>query len=328
MIIDGVELEAMTLDDVEVQTWYHDGVEVYSAGKLVTYNVDSDVSHSEKVKKGLDCLSPTTFTPEKDGWTFVGWREDTTASSEVLESKVVESEAITLYAVFKKIATVSYNANSGSSAPSSQSATIYYNNGTYNYPTITLASAISRSCYTFNKWCAGSTSGTGYSAGASYSVTGDVTMYATWTFAITSGYSAVAYSPGGTFNNQATFTTEKSDAHDLIYCSSGRVYVRRALSSVTVTISDVYYWATGVPEGSSNNTGYIKLRKNGTVISTGEEKSYPNFTTATSVVVNERVPAAWTGSVKAGDYFDLIYDKSNGYDSTLRANMTIKVNTV
>ena len=90
------EIEYMEHDGVEVQTWTHNGVEVYSAGKMVTYMVDSGISYQEKVKKGQSCLAPTTFTPSKSGWTFAGWREDSTASGSVLSEKVMERSPITL----------------------------------------------------------------------------------------------------------------------------------------------------------------------------------------------------------------------------------------
>ena len=58
--------------------------------------------------------------------------------------------------------TISYNTNGGSTAPSSSTGTAV------NTTTTT---------YTFEKWHAGSTSGTGYAAKASYKPTGNVTMY-------------------------------------------------------------------------------------------------------------------------------------------------------
>ena len=110
---------------------------------------------------------------------------------------------ITLYATWTANKyKVSYNANGGSSTPTAQTVT---------YPnSCTLASAIKRNngavsgysvtynanggsgapgaqtsgnrtvTYTFSKWAAGSTSGTKYSAGATYQPTANVTMYATW----------------------------------------------------------------------------------------------------------------------------------------------------
>ena len=81
---------------------------IWSAGSVVTYKVDTGVEYTEEVDSGATCFAPKTFTPKKDGWTFVGWREDSTASGDVLTNKVMDSEPITLYAVFSKVITANF----------------------------------------------------------------------------------------------------------------------------------------------------------------------------------------------------------------------------
>lgn len=177
-------MESMVYNGTEVQTWIHDGVEVYTAGRMVTYLVDTDVSYQEKVKKGQTCLSPTTFTPSKSGWIFVGWREDGKASGEVLKSKVMANEPITLYAVYKQDITLTYNGNGNTSgSTASQTGTRYYNaSGNLVNASITLrACSYSKTAYGFTKWALGSTSGTQYSAGATVTISANTTMYAVWT---------------------------------------------------------------------------------------------------------------------------------------------------
>ena len=78
---------------------YVDDVQVFSAGNIVTYYVDG-VAYQEEVECGNSCLSPTSFTPTKDGWEFLGWSSSVDSTS-VLESLVMDSDPITLYAVFK-----------------------------------------------------------------------------------------------------------------------------------------------------------------------------------------------------------------------------------
>lgn len=105
---------------------------IYSAGSTVTYYVDSNTSYTEEVDSDASCLNPTAFTPSKSGWTFVGWRENTTASSSVLSSKIMGDEPISLYAVFSKPVTVyTYDGhvNDNDGEPWTQSGTVYYNNG-------------------------------------------------------------------------------------------------------------------------------------------------------------------------------------------------------
>ena len=74
------------------------------------------------------------------------------------------------YAVAVPTATLSYNANGGSSTPASQSGSVG--------DTITLAAAISKSGYSFAGWLIGSTT---YAAGSSYTLAGDATAVAQWT---------------------------------------------------------------------------------------------------------------------------------------------------
>ena len=153
VIHNGIEIESMTHNGVEVQTWTHNGMEVYSAGKMVTYVVDTGTTYQEKVKKGQSCLAPTTFTPTKSGWTFVGWREDKTASGTVLGSKMMEKNPITLYAVFKQAITCyTYN---GSSTRTSTTGTRYYNNGNIVNPSFKL-SQNGMSGWSANGWCTSS----------------------------------------------------------------------------------------------------------------------------------------------------------------------------
>ena len=84
------------------------------------------------------------------------------------------SYSVTIEAIYETLCTVTYNANGGSSTPSSQSVS----SGT----TITLASAITRSGYNFGGW---SIDGEVYGAEASYTVNSSVTATAIWTQYVT-----------------------------------------------------------------------------------------------------------------------------------------------
>lgn len=90
-------------------------------------------------------------------------------SSTPTKSSVVYPNSVTLANAINRTNgsttgySVTYNANGGSGAPSGQ---------TSGNRTVT---------YKFDKWAAGSTSGTKYAAKASYKPTANVTMYATWT---------------------------------------------------------------------------------------------------------------------------------------------------
>lgn len=93
----------------------------------VTYNVDVNDIKTQEYIKGESVLNPN-FTPQKQGWTFVGWKEDTIANGNVLTSKVMEKNEITLYAVYKKEIPIVYNANGATSGSmGTQNIMIYYN---------------------------------------------------------------------------------------------------------------------------------------------------------------------------------------------------------
>jgi uncharacterized repeat protein (TIGR02543 family) len=127
-----VGLSGKTIKEVRAKS----GKVLWKAGAIVTYVVDVGVTKYEEVDTGDSCLTPTTFTPSKSGWTFVGWRKDTTASATVEPSVVMEGEPITLYAVFSKDVCLTFYDGSGASGVNRKAK--YYNNGDALYPSFTL----------------------------------------------------------------------------------------------------------------------------------------------------------------------------------------------
>lgn len=150
-------IKKMNYNGQKVKKWYHDGVRVFTAGNVVTYYVNPSTNYQEEVDSEASCLSPTTFTPELSGYTFVGWREDAVASSEVLSEKIMGDEPISLYAVFKKTFTLSFANNYASGgATNPVSGNRYYNNGNIVNPVVTLpADGYTRRGLTFVKWVLG-----------------------------------------------------------------------------------------------------------------------------------------------------------------------------
>lgn len=170
---------------------YHKGAMVYQSTKSysITYCVDTSDEHTEMVNEGASILNPTTFTPTKSGYTFVGWRSDNSASSDVLVN-IGASQNTTLYAVFSKAITVTYNANGGSGSTSSSTGDMYYNNGNTIGATISLRSSgfTAPTNKTFSQWAMNSASGTKYSAGTSVTLTANATFYAIWEIIVLSNY--------------------------------------------------------------------------------------------------------------------------------------------
>lgn len=155
---------------------------IYPNAGMVTYHVDTNVTYTEEVDIDESILNPSTFTPSKSGWTFVGWRKDTAANGSVLSNEVMTGDDVVLYAVFQQNITLSYNGNGATSgSTANQSGTRYYNNGNASNPSFVLRnSGYSRTGYNFTNWRMGSTSGTAYNAGASVTLSANTTFYASW----------------------------------------------------------------------------------------------------------------------------------------------------
>lgn len=140
---------------------------------------------------------PTT-TPYKSGYSFKGWTK-TQGSSTIHYSPgdpIGDDADVTLYAVWQqnttKTWTITYNANGGSNAPSSQTANVGQSiTVTYSQPT--------RSGHSFLGWStwSGSTSAE-YTGGSSITSSSNMTLYAVWKENQTAQYSLSFNLNGGT----------------------------------------------------------------------------------------------------------------------------------
>lgn len=215
-----------TDDYVLYKKAYTDGVQTYSAGNPVTYYVDTDTSYTEEVDFETSCLAPKTFTPTKDGWTFVGWREDTTASSDVLSEMVMGNEPIALCAVFEQVITLSYDGNgSTSGSTDSQTGKRYYNNGNVANPSFTLrVSEFRKTDCKFTNWAMGSASGTQYAVGDSVTLSESTVFYAVWLLPLSLGGS------GGSVygTTYGIYNDNKTDYLRAFYDSYGGDYSNKA----------------------------------------------------------------------------------------------------
>lgn len=246
VIHNGIEIESMTHNGVEVQTWTHNGMEVYSAGKMVTYVVDTGTTYQEKVKKGQSCLAPTTFTPTKSGWTFVGWREDKTASGTVLGSKMMEKNPITLYAVFKQAITCyTYN---GSSTRTSTTGTRYYNNGNIVNPSFKL-SQNGMSGWSANGWCtsSGATASIAVANGGTVTLSADATYYGRYSQTITLSYNGNGNSGGSTAAQTGTRYYNSGNYSNPSFTIRSNGFSR--------TNASFKNWALGSTSGTRYNAG-------------------------------------------------------------------------
>lgn len=181
------KLKAYLVQDTQsgfkkIYRMYHGSERIYPNAGTVTYHVDTNVIYTEEVDIDESVLNPSTFTPSKSGWTFIGWREDLSANSTVLSNKIMTGDDVDLYAVFRQTITLSYNGNGATGgSTASQTGYRYYNNGNTANPSFILRSnGFTRTNYSFTRWRMGSASGAAYNAGQSVTISGNTTFYAEW----------------------------------------------------------------------------------------------------------------------------------------------------
>lgn len=153
-------------------------VEDYSSQCTISYNANggSGAPSAQTAIVG-EATTLSTTTPTRTGHSFLGWSTSSTATSASYSAggTITPSGDTTLYAVWKlKTYTVSYNANGGSGAPSSQTKT-HGVNLTLSSTEPTWAGRL------FKGWATTSTATSiQYAAGGTYSNDADVTLYAVW----------------------------------------------------------------------------------------------------------------------------------------------------
>ena len=191
------KLKKLNIGNQAVRKAYLGNQLVYSAGNIVTYHVDAGVRYQEEVDEGESCLSPKTFTPQKAGWAFVGWRADATASGDVLAGKVMGDNPVTLYAVFTHPVTVTYY--NGSASASAQMKNRYWNNGNDAPPSFALTQA-ALSGWSARGWSTSTAANGGitYATGAAFTRNSDVTLYGMYQQAVTLSYNGNGATGGST----------------------------------------------------------------------------------------------------------------------------------
>lgn len=135
---------------------------------------------SSQTKWYDESLTLSSTKPTRTGYTFKGWSTSSTATTATWSAggTYTTNASDTLYAVWQaNTYTVSYNANGGSGAPSSQTKT-------YG-KTLTLSNTVpTRTNYNFVGWATSSTATTAsYQAGGSYTKNSAATLYAVWELA-------------------------------------------------------------------------------------------------------------------------------------------------
>ena len=167
----------------------------------------------EHVKIYNNATSGNITTPKAlpaSGYSFRTWSTKTEANAtenQIGENKIVAiSENKVYYASYQKTATITYNANGGSGAPSAQSGTTYMN---YEGSTIPASIKLSttrptRAGYTFAGWKIGNKT---YAAGDTVSIEDSISAVAQWNYAT---YTVYFDANGGTVNTTSKTVTYNS----------------------------------------------------------------------------------------------------------------------
>lgn len=249
-----------------------------NSATLVTYYVDSGVSYTEKVASGKTVLSPTTFTPTKSGYSFLGWREDSVASSDVLVSKTAKGKTLSLYAVFSKdITLTTYNA---SNTPTSTNKAQYYNNTNIVNPTFTM-SETAIGGWTNAGWTNNISSYTAIIAdGATITLSANAEYYSLYTQTITvtyyNGSATPSYATGTRIANVHSASTFQNPTFQLAQAGLSSWTARGWTTSATggesaisygnnvaftrdtnITLYGCYYRTVTITYDGSPGTGYM-----------------------------------------------------------------------
>ena len=163
-------------------------------------NGGSGAPSSQTKSYGVDLILSDTV-PTRDEYTFLGWSTSSTATSASYQpgGTWTLNTSTTLYAVWQyngtetTTYTVSYNANGGSGAPSSQTK--------IHGVDLTLSSTRpTRTNYIFLGWATSSTATSAtYSAGGTYTADESVILYAVWQYngSITPTYYTISFNANG-----------------------------------------------------------------------------------------------------------------------------------
>lgn len=142
------DMIATTVQDAILELYQELQLRALKAFEVI-YMVDVGQGYKEEVQLGSTALLPTSFTPQKDGYVFIGWRRDTVASNDILTECTVGEEPLTLYAVFRKQYTLTFTSYQKTE---SLVAYEYYNNENIVAASVTAPTGIAYTGFTWRGW--------------------------------------------------------------------------------------------------------------------------------------------------------------------------------
>lgn len=254
----------------------------------ISYNANGGSGAPSSQTKWKDqALTLSSTKPTRTGHSFLGWSTSSTATSATYAAGATytANAATTLYAVWKaNTYTVSYNANGGTGAPSSQTKT-------YGKALTLSSTKPTRTNYNFKGWGTSASATTvSYAAGASYTNNAAITLYAVWELAYTkpriTGVSVARCDVNGTVSDTGTYALVKFNwATDKTVSS-----VKIAWESTSTTVS-----ATGTSGSVSKVIGAGEL---------SAEKTYTITITVTDSLGNTSVTNTLNGTMFVVDFIN------------------------
>lgn len=218
------------------------------------------VPQAVNANSGSSITLPAQGNMTRTGYSFGGWNTSANGTGTqyaALSSYTVTGNA-TIYAKWIPIYTVTFNANGGTDAPSSISA----DSGTAI--TIPAKGGMARTGNTFGRWnTSANGSGTNYNAGASYTVTGNVTIYAKWIPIYTVTYN-------GNDNTSGSVAATQAD--------SGTAITISGQETLTRTNYKFSGWNTNTGGTGTNYSAGASYTVTGNVTLYAKWTAYPTYT--------------------------------------------------
>lgn len=166
-----------------------DVVNVYAAWEAVpTYTVsyaanggvggpDSEIVYSDTPEYTFPTMTDEN-TPTRENYTFRGWALSSSAAEPMTDTKLTVTADVSLYAVWARNYTVTYNANGASGAAPTDANSPYI---TGSEVTVSDEGWLNKTGCRFDGWnTASNGSGTKYAAGATFDITAETVLYAQW----------------------------------------------------------------------------------------------------------------------------------------------------
>ena len=269
------------LGSTKIKSMYYGNIKVYPNAGMVTYYVDTNKVYQEEVDIEESTLNPITFTPSKSGYTFIGWREDMSASSLVLSNKVMDEDGNSqnLYAVFRKTVTVTkYN---GSTSATTESKYQYYNNGNIVNPSFTLIQN-GVSGWSALGWCSltSATASVVVSNGGSVSLPSNATYYGKYSRTVTVSYNGNGNTGGSTSSQSGTrYWNSAGNYSDPSFTLRSNGFTRTNYSFVN--------WRMGSTSGTAYNAGASVTLSANTTMYAAWNKMYVDVSGASGSYADE-----------------------------------------